>query len=147
MNTWRTADPEAAISIINALTEVPWPQTEPATIEFLKGLGWTLDENGVTMVSNLGVSPGDAMVVALKSGEVTRVSFDVCDIFQADEAETKADFVQDLFAEFAARFRQEWGKPHYPSPPSASTHTTPTNQHQPQHRDEHGLGTTETDHP
>ena len=88
MNTWRTADPEAAISIINALTEVPWPQTEPATIEFLKGLGWTLDENGVTMVSNLGVSPGDAMVVALKSGEVTRVSFEVCDIFQADEAET-----------------------------------------------------------
>ena len=37
--------------------------------------------------------------------------FSVADTFPDDDAEAKADFVQDVFAMFAARFRQEWGKP------------------------------------
>ena len=111
MNTWRTADPEKVIEVLNTLTAATWPQTEPETNQLLSQFEWNPDPNSTTLTSNLGITPGVVYVIALRSGEVTNVSFDVCDTFPDDDAEAKADFIQDLFAAYAARFRQEWGKP------------------------------------
>ena len=111
MNPWKTADPERAIEVVHALNAVPWPKSKPETKQFLAELGWHPDPEFNMPVSDLGISPAHVFVTAPGSKEVSRVMFSVADTFPDDDAEAKADFVQDVFAMYAARFRQEWGKP------------------------------------
>lgn len=110
MTTWNTADPERVIEAMNALSNADWPMTKPACKEFLLTMGWGLYSDGKNVITDFGITPGLALISALRD-DALGVSITVCDVFPDDDKPAKADFIHDLFTEYTEHFTHAWGNP------------------------------------
>jgi hypothetical protein len=111
VTTWRAADVDTVVKVIRTFAGWPWPIPQDEVPHLLEALGWEpRPGNPQLLQANLGVDAGPAMVIGGFT-ETEAIDFAVTDVNPDDDAAVKRSFLQDVFADFAAAFRQEWGKP------------------------------------